>query len=212
MKIFYFSIILILSVFLSEIHAQNKRIYLFNDFTNGIVIMKNQSRVSALLNYDASGKTILYKDKEENMILTNTQTIDTILISERKFIPVGRVFLEVIPVKNGTVYINWNLKNKYKGKTGAYGQTTQSNVTVINTNHYNNQAYEKQTADVFTLENENEYWLYRNDKPVKFKNKKSLLKLFPGKETSIEKFIKENKIDISNPENVVTLTEYCLGL
>lgn len=212
MKIFYFSIILILSVFLSEIHAQNKRIYLFNDFTNGIVIMKNQSRVSALLNYDASGKTILYKDKEENMILTNTQTIDTILISERKFIPVGRVFLEVIPVKNGTVYINWNLKNQYKGKTGAYGQTTQSNVTVINTNHYNNQAYEKQTADVFTLENENEYWLYRNDKPVKFKNKKSLLKLFPGKETSIEKFIKENKIDISNPENVVKLTEYCLGL
>lgn len=198
--------------FPSEIQAQNKRICLFNDFMKGTVLMRNKAIVSSVFNYDAAGKVFLYKEKEEIMILTNTQAIDTVFVSDRKFIPIGRIFLEVIPIKNDFIYIDWKLKNSYKGKVGAYGQTTQANVTVINTNHYNNQTYEKQTADVFTPENKNEYFLFRDGKPVKFKNKKSLLKLFPGKESVIEDYIKEAKIDMSTPSDVINLMDYCLGL
>lgn len=177
--------------------------------------MNNKSKVETLLNYDAANRNMEYMNKTEKMILTGLEELDTVFIDSRKFIPVGRtVFLEVIPVSNGIVYINWLLKQQIPGKLGAYGQTTQGSVETLDINFIKQQAgiEERKSADVHKQYNENEYWLFRNNKPVKFKNKKSLLKLFPGKESSIENFIKENKIDINDPESVVKLTDYCLGL
>ena len=60
--------------------------------------------------------------------------------------------------------------------------------------------------------NDNDYWFFRTDKPVKFRNEKSLLKLFPGKEELIRIYIKEHNINMKNPEQVIELSNYCMGL
>lgn len=196
-------------------YAQKKRIYLFQDFTQGTILMKDKSKVSVPVNYDASNRKMMYIDKNETMILSGLEVIDTVYIDSHKFVPVGRnTFLEVISVPNGTIYINWLLKQQTQGKKGAYGQTIQGSVENVDLNYLRQQAgdTERKSADVYSSYNENEYWFFQSGKPVKFKNKKSLLKLFPGKEISIDNFVKENKINMSDPESVIKLTDYCLGL
>lgn len=194
-------------------YAQKSSIYLLEDFTQGTVLMKNGAKTNALLNYDGSNRKMKFKQQDEVMILTNTQDIDTVYIASHKFIPYNHNFLEVINVENGTIYINWALRELYKGRPGAYGHTNSSTTTTsINTSHYNKNYYKNENPDIMEKNNDNDYWIFRNDKPLKFKNKKGLLKLFPGKETQIEGFIKEHKINMNDPDGVITLVNFCLGL
>jgi hypothetical protein len=106
-----------------------------------------------------------------------------------------------------TVYVNWSLKELHKGKKGAYGQTTQNNIIVINTNHFQPGIYNTQTADVNVVINKNEYWLCVNNKYVRFKNKESLIKLFPEKKTLIQNLIRQKNLSFSNPKDVFILIE-----
>lgn len=193
--------------------SQKPRLFLFDNFKDGTVLMKNQAKTSASFNYDTANHQMLFKQDGEIMVMDGIELVDTIYIDSRKFFPAGRsLFIEAVSVKNGTIYINWILKKHFKGKKGAYGQVLQTNVETINTSYWTNSEYKHESADVYSLLNENEYWLEHNSKFVKCKNEKSLLRLFPSKESMIKKFIKENKIDFHSTEQVVNLLNYCLGI
>lgn len=186
---------------------------LFENYAKGIVLMKNSSKTPAELNYDAGNQKMMFKNGKEEMILTNISQIDTVYIADSEFIPVGskESFYEIIQIPNGVIGINWLLKNKSQGYKGAYG-TQQAKVETINTAEWQYGAYEDQYTEVFKLGNQNEYCIFRKGQPFKFKNKKTLLKLFPNKETQIENFMKKQKTDMSAPKDVITLVNFCLGL
>lgn len=206
-------IILLISLITEAGYAQKKSIYLLDDFTQGVVLMKNGAKTDARLNYDGSNRKMKFKQQDEIMILTNTQAIDTVFIASHKFIPYSRNFLEVVEMPNGNLYINWSLRELYKGRQGAYGYANQSTTTTsINTSFYNKGYYKVENPDIMEEINDNDYWFFRTDKPVKFRNEKSLLKLFPGKEELIRSYIKEHNINMKNPEQVIELSNYCMGL
>lgn len=211
MKIICVTSFLLFFVFIS-IQAQKKRAFLLPDYASGTILMSNGSRATTWLNYDAANHHMMYKQKNEEMILLNTQSVDTIYVSARKFVPAGPLFLEVVPVAHGAVYVNWILKAHVKGSVGAYGQVVQTRVETVNTSYWTNKAYQSERKEEYEFSNNNEYWLFRNGKPVKCRNEKTLLKLFPGKEEAIRTFMKENGADFSNPKAVISVLDYCLGL
>ena len=102
----------------------------------------------ALLNYDASSHEMLFKQNGTELILVNEDQIDTVYIGNRTFVPTGNRFSEVISLENGVVFIDWLLKNAYRGYKGAYGQISQAKVEVINTAELTNDLYENQSAEV----------------------------------------------------------------
>ena len=185
---------------------------LFDDYESGIVLMNNKSKISSKLNYDTANKKMMYMQDNQEMILVNTNQIDTVFIGERKFIPVQLFFLEVVETQHGNVLIDWSLKEKYKGSKGAYGQTTQNKVETINTSYWTNGEYKDQLSSVFERKSSNEYWFYINDKPIKCKSEKDLMKRFPNQKEKISTFIKENKINFKNTADAVKLVDYCLQL
>ena len=166
----------------------------------------------AELNYDAGNQKMMFKNGSEEMLLTNVAQIDTVYIGNAKFIPTGSSFYEILQIPNGLIGINWLLKNTSQGYKNAFGVTQQAKVETLNTNQLNYSTYENQYTEVYKLANQNEYCIFRDGTPLKFKNKKSLLKLFPGKENLIETYIKETKTDMKNAKDVITLVNYCLGL
>lgn len=193
--------------------SQKPRLLLFKKFTEGTVLMRNGAKTAALLNYDAANQQMLFKQNEKDMILIGVELIDTVYIESRKFFPVeSSFFLEAVSVKNGIIYVNWRLKKQFKGKKGAYGQVLQTNVETINTSYWTNNEYKNENNEVYSTSNDNEYWLKYNKKIVKCKNEKSLLKLFPEKETMIKKYMKDNKIDFNNIQQVIVLLDYCLEI
>lgn len=66
-----------------------------------------------------------------------------------------------------------------------------------------------QSPDVYDVDNDNEYWLRKEDKLVKFKNEKSFLKLF-GEEhrPAIKTYIKEEKINMKSVPDVLKLADF----
>lgn len=203
-------IILILSF--QNISAQEKRILLFENYQKGTVLFKNSSKTHTLLNFDAANDNIMFKQDNDEMILTNSNQIDTVYIGNRKFIPIRNIYLECIATKHGDVYIHWNLKNVYKGKKGAYGMTTQAKVESINTAQMNYGYYENQYVDVYQHSNRNEYYLFKEEKPIVVKSEKQLLKAFPEHQEKIKEYIKKQDVTFLNTKRVIELLEYCLGL
>lgn len=113
---------------LSVSAQQFKRIFLFNDFVQAQIKFRNHSVSVVSLNYDASNKTMLFRQGEEMMEMTNPAQVDTVIIGKRKFVPVGRGFYEVVCRKEGVVYIDWLLKDVNIGSKGALGSVTQGSV------------------------------------------------------------------------------------
>lgn len=192
--------------------GQNKRVLIFENYEKGTVLFKNNTKTHTLLNFDAANDNIMFKQGNEEMILTNTNQVDTVYIAERKFIPIKNFFLECIHTQHGNIYVHWNLRNVYKGKKGAYGMTTQAKVESINTSQMNYGYYENQYVDVYELSNRNEYYLFVSNKHVMVKNAKSLLKIFPEHQDEIIKYMEDQKVDFMNTSKVILFLEYCLGL
>lgn len=206
-------------LYLSHINtqAQNRqRVYLFEKYTNGMVLLKNKVHIPTSLNYDTANGYMMYIDNGKEMILEESQGIDTVYIGTAKFIPSGQhSFLEMVSRKNGVIFIKWDLSKQLRGKKGAYGQIIQGTVDVIDINVIKQQGgviERSQYIDVYVQQNNNEYWLLRNDEFVKCRNKKSLIKLFPDKAELIKSYIKEHKLEFNNPQQILDLLDYCMGL
>ena len=75
---------------------------------------------------------------------------------------------------------------------------------------YHTEARQNESLEVYRRSNRNTYYIMRNGKMMKFKDKKSLLKLFPGRKDEIEKLLKEDKTMFKNVEDVVELMEKIL--
>lgn len=210
-SVFFITALLCLGCFKTADAQVAKRLYLFEDFADGTVLLKNKSKVNVRLNYDAANKEMIYLENNEHMVLTGIQQIDTVFADNRKFIVAGRLFLEVVGLTECELFINWKLKTAYKGKKGAYGQVSQSgNVDHINTNHWVITSEENQSPDIYDVDNDNEYWLRKKDKLVKFKNEKSFLKLFEeDQRPTIKAYIKEQKINMKSVPDVLKLADFC---
>lgn len=190
-----------------------KRIFLFEEFTPGKVLMRNGAHIDVSLNYDASNSDMLYIQDGNQTILLNTQDVDTIYIDNRKFIPINRAFLEICKLSNGSLNINWKLKEVFKGYRGAYGQVIQSHVESVNTNAFQpGTSYKQQRAEVTECKNKNQYWIVIDKNPKKFTSKKSLFRLFPNHKKAIEDYWNLNNCSFSKPTLIIELVNYCLGL
>lgn len=205
--------LLVCIFFCCLLSAQKKPIYLFPEFEQGRVLLRNGAIVNTSMNYDAANSRMMYKDKETTMELTGINDIDTIYIANRKFIPVATIFCETKQLLHGTLYIQWILKDLVIGKKGAYGQVVQGTVRTINTNNFTfNPEYKNESTDVTQVNNNNIYYFKKEGKYVKFKDRKSLLKLFPDKKNELSDFINKNNINFYNTESVIQLANYCIGL
>jgi hypothetical protein len=59
--------------------------------------------------------------------------------------------------------------------------------------------------DVYKQKNRNVYYFYEKNKQRKFKDKKSLLKLFPKHQEQIQQWTDELNTDFSKAEDVISL-------
>ena len=83
-------------------HAQVKTAevdhYLFPEFTQGIVLMKNGKKDVKLLNYHALSEQIVFDSKGTILAVPKEQLerIDTVFIKDRKFIILNNKFVELL--------------------------------------------------------------------------------------------------------------------
>lgn len=213
--VFFFSFLF----FESPAFAQ-KSVFLFEQFTNAKIKMKPRGVTVAKANYDAGNKRLMYQDGKDMMELTNTLNVDTVYFGERKLIPASKGFYEVVKLENGSVLIDWYLRDVEIGKKGALGSTTSASVHPLQMSDFGNStetytAYKHQDGtenNVYRRRNDNSYIITVKNKIIKIKSFKQVLNAFQEHQQVIKEYIDKNNLEMRNVEDVLQLLNYCMGL
>lgn len=182
--------------------------------------MKPRGVTNAKANYDAYNKRLMYQQGQDMMEMTNIQQVDTVFFGERKLVPAQKGFYEVVSLPNGTVLIDWYLRDIEIGKKGALGATTSASVHPLQMTDFGNStetytAYQKQDGkenNVYRRRNDNSYLVSYKGKQFKLKTIKQIKNAFPENQEKIQIYATENNLEMRNVEDVLNLLNYCLGL
>ncbi|WP_303893995.1 hypothetical protein [Dysgonomonas mossii] len=210
---------LLLSLFFSlffvslELQAQEDNVYIFDEFKNGKAVYKNGAVVYAKLNYDPLNQRMLFLSPSDNALLeiVNPSDISYINIDGRMFEQIkGNLFYERINYNNFIFYIQWRYKAVSEGKPSGYGTTsTTSAITSVSVINKEGRTIPLNVSEKFNYKPDNFYYIKINNTQKRFSSRDSLAKLFKAHKEEIKKYIKENKLDFDNPEDIKSAVEYC---
>ena len=184
--------------------------YLYPEFSASNVKFKGGKSQTALLNYNMVTEKMVFKKDDKLMDMINIEMIDTIFIGKSKFVPVGDIFHEVLLVAPVSLFIQHKAKLLPAGQPAAYGGTSQTSSTQMTLGMSSESGYFnfKLPAD-YIVKIEQVYWVRKDNKMYSFENKNQFLKIFPDKTAEIDKYIKQNRIKIDNPNQLNKLIGYC---
>lgn len=203
------ALLLTLSFLFSVANAQNDPVFIFEQFQNGKIHFKNRSVTIVPMNYDAVNDKMYFKRDGNLMELVNLAAVDSVSWGRKVcFICHNGTFMEKVKLQHGNVFIRWRVKSVNIGSRGALGSITQAKVDRVysegNKGHNN--------ADVYRLQNTNDYYLLLEGKYQKASTLKQILKLFPDQRTAIEAFVEQKQTDFHKPISVLELLNYCLSI
>ena len=211
--------------------AQTRVAMLLDQYADGVVYLKNNFPVRVPLNYDGGLHNMRYLQDGQAMELQNVQDVDSVKIGARKFVPLNGRFCEVYTAKkasgDATLLVEWSMSRQHVGYKGVMGNISQVrghsvNVSLMDnilagttstegmmqngnnsqmTGNSNNGTIQSQ--DVYKTRYYNVYYIYRDGKARKFKDKKQLFKLFPGREEQVEATLRHHHADFQHPETII---------
>jgi hypothetical protein len=214
-----FILLAVFTIFIQDIHAQNDPgdkfpQLLFKKFLPGTIKLKSGKTNPASINYNTVNEEMLFEQGTNYFVINRIEEVDTITIDNRKFVPVGLVFYEVVCDGKLSLYIEH--KNRFapvSGKT-AYGMSSPTlGPTAVNTvRGGGSQVRYLEMPDNVTLSAATVYWARVDKDMIKFTNERQFLKILPGKEEQIKAFMKKSDIDIKSPGSLRLLGEFCNDL
>lgn len=228
-------IILLIAIVTSSIlsvSAQGQRIFLFDNYANGLIHFKNKAVTASLMNYDANNGKMYFLQGENLMELTNAAAIDSIKFGTRHFLGYRNDFVELFQLNNGQVKILWRIHKIHEGYEGAFGTTSQVGGQKIqlqgnfgmggiagagggmyngsfgmNQNDGNNRRF-----DIWKQKNANTYFFEKDGKEYTVKSLKNIYKMFPEYREQIKQYVKENALDMMSTDKALQIIDYILSL
>jgi hypothetical protein len=209
-------IMLLVSLLNAEAQTVNQEFpdqFLFPAFSVGVVTIKNGGKTILNLNYNIVTEKMVFMQKGQIFDIVNDNAIDTVYILERKFVPVKKVFYEVIIRGPASFFIQHKGTLGSPARPAAYGGTSQvSSSTYISNMRLGNDVYRIKKSDELTIIPGPLYWIGNNGQMKLISKKSHLLNAFYDKKEEIREFISKNKTDFENPDQIKNLVNYYNGL
>lgn len=185
--------------------------YVFPSFIEGTVKQKSGEVNKALLNYNSITEEMIFEQSGRQMALDKTENIDTVFIENKKFIPAGNVFYEVVTPAPVALFIQHKTTVVPPGSNTGFGSSQTSAITSITDLKRAGTAYRLKLPDDYKLLSKTVYWVNKNNSYINIKNAKDVQDLFPDKSGAIKDFVKVGKINFKNPADVIKLIMFCNG-
>lgn len=185
--------------------------YLFPEFTQGIILMKNGMKNNVLLNYNSLTEEMIFKDKGKMLAIgkTELELVDTVFIKDRKFFTLNNKFVEVIYHSKCELYAEHKCSAIEKGNVTAYGGTSETSATTSYSSiNSDGRYYELELPENYRIEPYTYYWLKKNGELNMFINMKQLMKLYDDKKDLFKAYVKKHDVKYNNQESIVQLIEY----
>ncbi len=187
--------------------------YYFQDFAEAKIIMKNGQVQTPTLNYNTVTEKMVFIRDGKYYDIANPEMVDTVIIRDVKFVPVGNAFYEVLIGTEPALLLQYKGEVLPAGKPVGYGGTSQlAASTYLSSVDLSGGRYNLPLPSDYIVKTEPKYWIRKDGGMVSFINEKQFLGLFPEKSDKLRDFIKKNRIKIDRIEHVIKLVNYCSSL
>jgi hypothetical protein len=184
--------------------------FLFPSFSNSLVRTKAGKEVNIILNYNMVSEKMVFEQKGQYFDLINPEQVDTAYIGNRKFIPRGKEFLEVLVTGNFPFFIQHRAELQAPPRPGAYGTTSALTSSNYLAGYQTDIGYYNFKLPAGYIVNKSPfYWIRKGEEWIKINSEKQVPKVFPGSRDQIRDFIRENGIDASNRSDMIKLGIFC---
>lgn len=209
-------VILLLSIiFFTTISAfsQEKTIhYLFPEFRNGSVFMKNGTVNNAPMNYNLVTEEMVFNQGGDIFAIADEtlKNLDYVIISNRKFVLYEKdKFAEVIHESGYKLYVEHKGRVIPPGKAAGYGGTSQTSaVTTYSSIQSGGMWYELEMPEDYGVSQFKVYLIDNGSGLKKIRSINQLRKLYRKKKDLYDNYIKDNNVEFNNYESVTKLVEY----
>ncbi|MCU0377197.1 MAG: hypothetical protein MUC78_02970 [Bacteroidales bacterium] len=184
--------------------------FLFPEFTECTVRMKTGSLRSIIANYNTVTEKLVFLKDSIPVDMTKIMFVDTVSISNRKFVPVNEIFYEVLINAPVSLFIRHKSNLIPPGQPSGYGGTSQTaSIQSVSSISSRSGIYNLKLPDDYNVIPSPVFWVRREGVMSEFLNKKQFLKIFPDIDTKIEGYIKDNHLKIDNRDDLVTIVNFC---
>ena len=183
---------------------------IFEQFVEGKVLLKSGAISEAPLNYLSTDQSILFTKEGVMYTLTELNSIDTIYISGRRFVPINNLVYEVV-FDSGKValVVTYNSRLKPLIATVDHTGSSKQSINVVS-NTVSDVYLTRLYKGNYAVEIVKHYWLKNYTKVSRANRLKDFLNTF--KESShpaIINFEKTNHINYSVESDMIKLLKFC---
>lgn len=168
--------------------------------------MKNGTRNNAKLNYNTASEEMVFDENGVLLAISDVllPQIDTVFISNEKFIRVNNKFMKIIiDEPKISLFVEHKCRIIPPGKPAGYGGTSQlSSTTSFSSILSGGRVYDLELPKDFKVEPYSVFWVNRNGKLQSFSNIRQLKRIYRDKKKIIDNYLKENDVKITDEKSV----------
>ena len=195
-------------------HAQNgnqpvKLVqYVFDEFSPGTVKLKSGESYKQRLNYNIVTNEMVFEDNGKFAAIANAESVDTIYIGDRKFVPLNKKFYEVLVNGPMPLLEQFTATVSEPGTSIGYGSTTNTGAaSSYQSLIRDGVAYGLKLPDGYTVIPKNEFFILKDGNLERTGSQKQLAKIFPDKKDKIKDFVQKNHTNFSKREDITALVK-----
>lgn len=189
-------------------------LFLFDDYTEGTVLMKNGAKSKGKLNfYLPKGEFFYIDDQDGNKVkaLANSDDVYLIEIGTRRFFPSEHGGLEILS-PDPAFYVRHCITFQQKEKTVGFGGTSTLGQVKTYSGNSAGDAFTSIPIDIKPGNRYNIYWVEHKGKQKEVRNMKQFIKLFSKQKAQLQEYIDAKNVDFNDATAMLALFRYASQL
>jgi len=184
--------------------------FLFPQFTDGKVMMKDGTSYNVKLNYNASLDQMQSMDVNSQILfIREPDKVTKVEIGNRNFIYRKSYFMEILLEGPVTLYSRAHVQKDVL-KNGAYGSATAtSSIQTVNSMQLGDVVRTNMTAnESYIYQKEIFFYVMYNEKLKVILNEKELLKYFASNKELLKKELDKEQTDFKSADSMIKIIEW----
>ena len=185
--------------------------YLFPQFTEGTVLMKDGKVNTLPLNFNSLTEEMVFKGSSKVLAIGKgeIELVDTVYIKHRKFVVLDNKFVELLYKQGCELYAEHKCGVVAPGKPGPFGTTSQTSSTTVMSGLYaGGSVYALSLPEGYLTRPYIYYWIKKNGELTKFVNLRQLQKFYQDKKNLYKTYDKEHEVKFNDQESIANLVKY----
>ncbi len=186
--------------------------YIFPEFVEGVVLMKNGNKNDLSINYNAVSEEMVFVKRGHRMAIgeTESELIDTVYMNKKKFIKLDGKFVEILyQSKISELYVQYKCELDHSEKPISYSQSSRGAARDNQSFSYGTGLVsESMVTFAYTPNHFLVYYLSQQGKVYEITAMRALRKFYKDKQDQYKSYVKDHEISFENIDQIVELVNY----